>query len=230
MKPRVAFWPFAISTIFAAFLVALVRASFLHWQGTLPVQYLLHGVLANFLIAVLAGGVMLPFASALLILPGVGSRTTARMGWLLAPAAMYLPFALLTSPQDLVGASIRIPLAETVGALPVSAGLTGAAWLLYRGKQTRILGRTLVVTASLAMGMVTFVTWSIFTDPATRALDTTPSARRMPPIFLILIDTLRADHLGAYGYSMPTSPHVDALAVGSTVYTRALAQAPWTRV
>ena len=31
-------------------------------------------------------------------------------------------------------------------------------------------------------------------------------------VLLITIDTLRADHLGAYGYARATSPHLDALA------------------
>ena len=31
-------------------------------------------------------------------------------------------------------------------------------------------------------------------------------------VLLITIDTLRADHLGAYGYQRKTSPHIDALA------------------
>src|SRR3989304_6480967 len=33
-----------------------------------------------------------------------------------------------------------------------------------------------------------------------------------PNIVLITIDTLRADHLGCYGYGLRTSPHLDQLA------------------
>jgi arylsulfatase len=33
-----------------------------------------------------------------------------------------------------------------------------------------------------------------------------------PNILLITVDTLRADHLGCYGYARPTSPQIDALA------------------
>jgi glucan phosphoethanolaminetransferase (alkaline phosphatase superfamily) len=39
-----------------------------------------------------------------------------------------------------------------------------------------------------------------------------------PSILLITIDTLRADHLGAYGFSSGTSPHLDALADESTLF------------
>jgi arylsulfatase A-like enzyme len=48
-------------------------------------------------------------------------------------------------------------------------------------------------------------------------------------VFLVLVDTLRADHLSVYGYGKPTSPHLDALAADGVVHTRAFAPAPWTR-
>lgn len=47
-------------------------------------------------------------------------------------------------------------------------------------------------------------------------------------VVLISIDTLRADHLGTYGYGRDTSPHLDALAVESVVFENAYSQASWT--
>lgn len=47
-------------------------------------------------------------------------------------------------------------------------------------------------------------------------------------VVLISFDTVRADHLGCYGYDRPTSPNVDKLASRSLVFERAIAQAPWT--
>ena len=52
---------------------------------------------------------------------------------------------------------------------------------------------------------------------------------RPPNLILILIDTLRPDHLGAYGYARPTSPHIDRLAASGTLFTRALAPSSWTK-
>jgi len=49
-----------------------------------------------------------------------------------------------------------------------------------------------------------------------------------PNIVLITIDTLRADHLGCYGYQRATSPNIDCLAKNGTVFKNAIAQAPWT--
>jgi arylsulfatase A-like enzyme len=48
-------------------------------------------------------------------------------------------------------------------------------------------------------------------------------------IVLVLVDALRPDHLGAYGYGANTSPHLDQLAAEGTRYTRAYVNAPWTR-
>ncbi len=50
----------------------------------------------------------------------------------------------------------------------------------------------------------------------------------LPNIIIISIDTLRADHLGCYGYERNTSPVLDSLAEAGTIYTRAQAQAPHT--
>jgi arylsulfatase A-like enzyme len=47
-------------------------------------------------------------------------------------------------------------------------------------------------------------------------------------IILISFDTLRADHLGIYGYHLNTSPSIDAFAKESIVFENALVQAPWT--
>ncbi|MAF65847.1 MAG: hypothetical protein CMJ84_09350 [Planctomycetes bacterium] len=47
-------------------------------------------------------------------------------------------------------------------------------------------------------------------------------------IIIIDIDTLRADHLGHYGYERETSPSFDAFAAAATAFSWAFAQAPFT--
>ncbi len=49
-----------------------------------------------------------------------------------------------------------------------------------------------------------------------------------PNLVVILIDTLRPDHLGTYGYPRPTSPAIDAIAKTSVVFEHAYSTAPWT--
>ena len=55
-------------------------------------------------------------------------------------------------------------------------------------------------------------------------------ARPPPPrmLLLVTVDTLRADHLGAYGYRRDTTPRLDALAGEGVLFERAIAQWPKT--
>ena len=48
-------------------------------------------------------------------------------------------------------------------------------------------------------------------------------------VLFILIDTLRADRLGAYGYERDTSPTLDYMASTGVRFTRHLAQSSWTK-
>jgi choline-sulfatase len=56
--------------------------------------------------------------------------------------------------------------------------------------------------------------------------------KTVPPnlhLLLVTIDTLRADHIGAYGYPRLTSPVIDALAAEGTLFENGWAHAPSTR-
>lgn len=60
-----------------------------------------------------------------------------------------------------------------------------------------------------------------------------PAATRVggnrPNIVLYLIDTLRSDHLGCYGYDRPVSPAIDEFASAATLFENSRAQSSWTR-
>jgi arylsulfatase A-like enzyme len=70
-----------------------------------------------------------------------------------------------------------------------------------------------------------------------RAVDLRPPPLHRVPVavprnlnvLFIVIDTLRADRLGAYGYKRPTSPELDRLAADGIVFENAWAHAPSTR-
>ncbi len=48
-------------------------------------------------------------------------------------------------------------------------------------------------------------------------------------VLFILIDTLRADRVGAYGYARDTTPNLDRLAASGVRFSRHLAQSSWTK-
>lgn len=62
-----------------------------------------------------------------------------------------------------------------------------------------------------------------------RALAGLPPARAgAPNVLLIVLDTVRADHLSGYGYDRDTTPNLDRLAGRGVRFAQARSTAPWT--
>jgi arylsulfatase A-like enzyme len=57
----------------------------------------------------------------------------------------------------------------------------------------------------------------------------TAGPARAPLAVIYLVDTLRADHTGPYGYTRRTTPELDALARDSVVFEYAIVHASWTK-
>jgi arylsulfatase A-like enzyme len=68
--------------------------------------------------------------------------------------------------------------------------------------------------------------WAAWSTPEIRSLNAREEGWN---VILILLDTLRADRLGVYGYDRPTSPQLDALARRSVRFAQVVSQSPWTR-
>lgn len=85
---------------------------------------------------------------------------------------------------------------------------------------------------------ITDTTVAVTQAPSIKTVSTLVQAARQfrdvdaPPtgsnVVLIVIDTLRADRLGSYGYSKNTSPHMDKIAAEGTSFHRFYAASPWT--
>lgn len=91
---------------------------------------------------------------------------------------------------------------------------------------------TLRVTASAALPPGTRVAWAVpavreyFEAPLSNPLSSAERAR--PNVLFVSFDSLRADHVGCYGYPRATTPHVDALAKQGVLFEDAISCAPWT--
>ncbi len=70
--------------------------------------------------------------------------------------------------------------------------------------------------------------WLVACSSLALACAASDSAPIRPNVLLILMDTLRADHIGAYGYERDTSPTIDDLARNGLRFQRTIAQASWT--
>ena len=99
--------------------------------------------------------------------------------------------ALLLSPIGLAAAGL-------LGILPRNSKIHGM-------RRTWTHGGALVIAAALALLVASGVSGIGWEEPSA-------DRDERPNIVIVSIDTLRADHLGAYGYARKTSPNIDALA------------------
>ena len=81
----------------------------------------------------------------------------------------------------------------------------------------------------LRLGAALCMAMALTTSPAYSSTTENPAASpKKPNVLLITIDTLRADHLGAYGYKLQTSPEFDRLAEEGVLFTDAITPVPTT--
>ncbi len=117
-----------------------------------------------------------------------------------------------------------------IGILAVLAGVLSGG--IIRWIETKY-SRTYRLCYWGFSGIVLFlaITFSLQTgDAALRISSSRKTAdTTRPNIFIILIDTLRADALGCYGKSGTETPAIDRLAADGVLYRNAYTTAPWTR-
>jgi arylsulfatase A-like enzyme len=144
---------------------------------------------------------------------------------------------------DLTQIALRAPGAIMVrGAAWLAASYVvvvlalGVVWSIVRrlaGRPHRVPGRRLSLPALVGMALLLVVAVGAATRQ-TRGREAgapppTASTGVHPNVLLVVIDTLRADHLRCYGYPRPTSPVIDAFAARGTLFTHAYALSSWTK-
>ncbi len=89
------------------------------------------------------------------------------------------------------------------------------------------LAKFLVVTALVCISGIAL--HAVHTS-TTRVSAASPSrqTRGGPNIVLIVLDTVRADHLSSYGYPLPITPNLDRLASRGVLFENAVAPSSWT--
>jgi arylsulfatase A-like enzyme len=78
--------------------------------------------------------------------------------------------------------------------------------------------RTATTGPLLALGMLVVVVVAVWA----------PHGRWSGDIVLIVVDTLRADHVSLYGYPRRTTPHLETFARDAVTYVNAISPATWT--
>jgi len=80
------------------------------------------------------------------------------------------------------------------------------------------MSRTRLLALVIAAALLALGAWVLGTRSLSR-----------PNVILVVVDTLRADHLGAWGYERPTTPELDRLAASGVRLSRFFSNASWTR-
>jgi arylsulfatase A-like enzyme len=118
---------------------------------------------------------------------------------------------------------LRLPVA--IAALPAVA--VAADWLI--GLVIRRRGIRLGIELAAAVVACVVFGRPLSTAPLeSRVVTAVPPPAGTPDVFLITLDTTRADHLSLYGYGRPTSPNLEALAADALVFDQARSAAGWT--
>ena len=86
----------------------------------------------------------------------------------------------------------------------------------------------IVAGPSLAVPIVSAAIAAVVRPPRDLAPDQPPPRVASPNIVLIVMDTVRADHLSAYGYGRNTTPNLARFAKSATLYARVYAPANMT--
>jgi arylsulfatase A-like enzyme len=198
--------------------------------GSLPIAGDGWGRLATLVVTVVFDGVAVTFLAVAFVVPArfLSAGTGAPLGrqhrsLMLAvlPAAVVL---LWLREHHELGDSLPhvAAAAATLGLLALLGGALGAA----RGRRPPELRSLESRAALLALPPALLAAAAALTVAAGPGAE--PPSDRRPNVILISIDTLRADHLGVYGYPRVTSPHLDALAAEGLLFETAYAESNWT--
>jgi arylsulfatase A-like enzyme len=144
------------------------------------------------------------------------------MGWLsprLVFAAALMPAFMVAGPQVYREAWL---------VLALGIAMRVATWLEEPAIQWR---RWMILSLPGLLGLVPIVAGFVVGGDWLK--ERRQTARPLPPagspnVLLIVLDTVRADCLGAYGYPRPTTPALDRLAKRAIRFEEARATAPWT--
>ncbi|MFN2375502.1 MAG: sulfatase [Candidatus Binatia bacterium] len=131
----------------------------------------------------------------------------------------------------------NLPIASGEGLAVHGALLLGALLVLWLVRRlllsaSRAGGAGIVSAALLTVllvGLGSGATALLNTMATGQAPPATAGTAQGPSVVLIIADTLRADHLGAYGSTVTRTPAMDSLAKDGVVFENAFANSTWTR-
>lgn len=150
----------------------------------------------------------------------VGAWRSAMAAWFVFCVALVIAWLRIGLP----GVSRPV-----VMLLSLSVGISSTRWVC--AKRSALLGyskRTLpwIILGVVVLGAGVRSYEYLQEARVLRSLPHVDGAR--PNILLIVVDTLRADHMSTYGYKRDTSPNLSRIAERGVIFDNAIAPASWT--
>ena len=102
------------------------------------------------------------------------------------------------------------------------------AWFDAQYSWGRMLGNAAKVAGVLAISFGVLVPTAEVRGNAPAPTAQTVQTAQRPNILLVVLDTVRADHMSAFGYSRSNTPRLQSFANESTTYTNFISAAPFT--
>lgn len=168
------------------------------------------------------------FAALFVPLRRLAARLTDRFGTAAASALAAAPFVALgglavNRSGNIHPSEILEPYAlkRNLAYLAACAVAWAAVAFFLHRRATSRRPRAAVPAAALLLLALLQVGSFVFFRPEKKTL--------APDVLLILVDALRADHLGCYGYDRDTSPAIDSLARDGVTFRYAIAQSTFTK-
>jgi len=129
------------------------------------------------------------------------------------------------SPKGYKIGSIAVLTVLVIGGASF-ATLRALSVVLMRGHARRLMTAILVAATAtwiVSVGLLAISDTSCSFPPKVQL----PWSER-PNVLLIVLDTVRADHMSCYGYARNTTPNIDAFAAEAHLYKNVLSPSPWT--
>lgn len=161
-----------------------------------------------------------PFTAVMLI---VNRVVPARFGTRLVPALLIsLSAVAVLLHNDRLHPAALLVVAIGVG-VRLSAGFaTDATRATRRARAAALVAGVFVLALALeTLTRRTFTSWRLDRSRGEAVAGATD-------VILLILDTVRAKSLSAYGHHQPTSPHLSQLAKGGVLFENAFAVAPWS--
>ncbi|MCD6405090.1 MAG: sulfatase-like hydrolase/transferase [Planctomycetes bacterium] len=184
------------------------------------------------------GGETIPFIGRTLLLKGLAGVAVAVLSTLFVirskgvfPALFLAGSAFLTGlsaarffPHESVLNAFSIPLIAFFG-LALAAHATGRRLYLYSAVSFAVLLPAGFFLYSQRCGSAPEPALVQCDNPRPGAADL---AGQRPNVIVVVLDTLRPDHVSCMGYPRPVTPHIDHFAETATLYRRAKSVSSWT--